>query len=218
MQPIKCVNMFSLGWKNIKAKWRLSGKRRHVGKEESHEMFTRTIQILEPTSNLQAQQFKAILDAGCYAGDLITFDVIITLGCIDKVQLCDEAVGVCLNGSMLRSIGTIVLRWEGVGLYKIFESRFYVVQGDSLAWQIILGAKTCATHNLLTAGAFGGSKRQVFYKKEKKDSAEDAARIEKYKKDVADNAERVERDKAARAAAKAQGQHGNGEGSSKDQN
>jgi hypothetical protein len=174
--------MLSLVWKNIKAKWRLSGKRRHVGKEvrlsliyqvyanagkESHEMFIRTIQILEPTSNLQAQQFKAILDAGCYAGDLITFDVIMTLGCIDKVQLCDEAVGVCLNGSMLRSIGTIVLRWEGVGLYKIFESRFYVVQGDSLTWQIILGAKTCATHNLLTAGAFGGSKRQVFYKKEK---------------------------------------------------
>jgi len=118
MQPIECVNMLSLVWKNIKAKWRLSGKRRHVGKEVRLSLI-----------------YQVYANAGKESHEMF--------------------------------ISTIVLRWEGVGLYKIFESRFYVVQGDSLTWQIILGAKTCATHNLLTAGAFGGSKRQVFYKKEK---------------------------------------------------
>ena len=133
-------------------------------------MFTRTIEIVESTSAVRSNKFKAVLDAGCHAGDLITSDVVTALNCMDKIQSCNEVIGMCLHGDGLKSIGTIVLRWEGVGFYKIFETRFHVVEGDSLAWQIILGAETCAAHNLLTVGAFGGSKRQVFSKKDKSKS------------------------------------------------
>jgi len=108
-----------------------------------------------------------VLDAGCHVGDLITSNVITALGFMDRVQPCDEVLGICLNGSLLKSNSTTTLRWQGVGFYKIFETYFHVVEGDFLAWQIILGAETCATHSLLTVGGFGGSKHQVFQRKGK---------------------------------------------------
>jgi hypothetical protein len=125
---------------------------------------------VELTSAVPSNKFKVVLDAGCHAGDLITSDVVVALNCMDKVQTCNEVIGMCLHGDGLKSIGTIVLRWEGVGFYKIFETRFHVLEGDCLPWQIILGAETCAAHNLLTVGAFAGSKRQVFPRKNKSKS------------------------------------------------
>lgn len=134
-------------------------------------MFTRTVQIVElSSSHYRNNNFKAVLDAGCHVGDLITSEVITALGFMDRVQPCDEVLGICLNGSLLKSNGTITLRWQGVGFYKIFETCFHIVEGDFLAWQIILGAETCATHSLLTVGAFGGSKHQVFQRKGKSKS------------------------------------------------
>jgi hypothetical protein len=138
-----------------------------VNNQESHETFIRTIQVLEPGSAHRSHKFKAVLDAGCLAGDLITLEVIAALGCMDKVQPCDEVLGICLHGDVLKSTGTIDLQWEGTGLYKLFKSRFHVVESRPLAWQIIVGAETCALHSLLTVGAFGGSKHQVFQKKGK---------------------------------------------------
>ncbi|KAE9371959.1 hypothetical protein N431DRAFT_339003 [Stipitochalara longipes BDJ] len=179
------------------------------------EAFTRTISILDPALAHRPNKFKAVLDTGCHAGNLITSEVVAALGCMDNVQPCNEVLGICLNGDVLKSTGTIELQWEGAGCYKILKSRFHVIEGNSLAWQIILGAETCASHSLLTVGAFGLSKHQVFPKKGKKHDPEDAARKDKHKQDVADNAERVARDKAEKKAAKDQQQRGNGEGSSR---
>jgi len=111
-----------------------------------------------------------MLDAGCHAGDLITWDVVAALGYTDHVRLHNEVIGMCLNGYPLRSIGTIDLQWEGLGFYKVFETSFHVVEGYSLPWQIILGAETCSRNSLLLVGAFGGTKRQVLPKKGKSES------------------------------------------------
>lgn len=175
-----------------------------------------------------------MLDAGCYAGDLITSEVITALGCMDKVQPCNEVVGICLHGDPLKSTGTIELLWEGSGLYKVFRTRFHVVDGDAFAWQIILGAETCASHSLLTVGAFGGSKHQVHPKGKSKSfslhrcissqgsltfselDARDKARMDSHKENIATNAERVKRDKAERKAKKDEQQRGNTGGSSGD--
>jgi len=146
-----------------------------------------------------------VLDAGCHAGDLITSDVVAALGYTDHVQQYNEVIGMCLNGYPLRSTGTIILQWEGSGFYKVFENEFHVVEGDSLPWQIVLGAETCSRNSLLLVGAFGGTKRQILPKKGKKDKSEDAARMEKHKKEVATNTERVKRDKKGREAARSGG-------------
>jgi len=140
---------------------------------ESSEIFTRIIQIWQQPLPDHCNQFKAFLDAGCYAGDLISSEVIAIIGCQDQVHPEDKIIGICLHGHPLRSLGTVVLRWEGVGFYKVFETLFHVVEGNSLPWQVILGANTCAKHNLLTIGAaaFGGSCTPVFPKKEKSEFA-----------------------------------------------
>lgn len=109
--------------------------------------------------------FKGILDTGCEAGDLISGEVVSALNLWSEVEFRHEVIGTCLNGSDLRSIGTLMLRVNGRGFRKIFNTRFYVVAGESLSWQVVLGASTCANHHLLQAGAYGS--RTVQPKKSK---------------------------------------------------
>jgi hypothetical protein len=137
--------------------------------QENGEVFIRTVQIWQFPSPVHTNYFKAVLDAGCYAGDLITSEVVAIVGCQNKVEACNEVIGMCLHGHPLRSTGTVVLQWEGVGFYKVFETRFHIIEGDCLPWQVILGANTCAKHGLLAVGvgAFGGSNIPVFPKKGK---------------------------------------------------
>jgi hypothetical protein len=183
--------------------------------------FTRTIRACDPATTHEAREFKAILDAGCDAGDVISLQVVSDLLLWDKVQLCDKVIGVCLHGHELKSVGTIVLRWEGKGFYKIFETRFHVIQGDSLPWQVILGAATCAEHHLLTAGAYGG-RRQILPARPKgepvqvqvsivkprlillAERAEHAIRKAEFEKEAAANMVRVNDDKKKKQAARIQ--------------
>jgi hypothetical protein len=55
----------------------------------------------------------------------------------NNIKTCNEFIGICLHGHELRSIGTVILRWEGQGFYKIFQEGFHVIAGESLPWQII---------------------------------------------------------------------------------
>lgn len=117
------------------------------------EMPTRTLRLGQ--SSQRTKIFKGILDSGCEGGDLISEEVISALDLWSEVECRHEVIGTCLNGSDLVSVGTIVLRVNGLGLCKIFNTRFYVVAGESLSWQVVLGASTCANHHLLKVGAYG---------------------------------------------------------------
>jgi hypothetical protein len=100
--------------------------------------------------------FKGILDGGCAVGDLISEEVVSGLNSWSEVEFDHKVIGTCLNGDDIHSIGTLVLRVDGEGLCKILDIKFYVVPGDSLPWQVVLGASTCAKHHLLKVGAYGG--------------------------------------------------------------
>lgn len=102
--------------------------------------------------------FKGILDTGCEVGDLISEEVVSALNLWSEVEFCHEVIGTCLNGGDLRSIGTLMLRVDGRSFRKTFRTRFYVIAGESLSWQVVLGASTCAHHHLFKASAYGGSR------------------------------------------------------------
>jgi hypothetical protein len=97
------------------------------------------------------------LDTGCEAHNLITTQVILDLGIIDRISLQNQTICTCLSGEELSSIGTISLRWKGKGFRKIFTTEFNVVEGGALPWEVILGAKTINEHSILKFAGFGGS-------------------------------------------------------------
>ena len=96
---------------------------------------------------------------------MITSEVVSSLGYTSKIQSCDKAIGICIDGHEIRSAGVVNIQWHVVGGYHIVESWFQVVEGESLPWQIVLGAETCIKYHLLTVGVFG--KVQVPHKKSK---------------------------------------------------
>ena len=124
-------------------------------RQDDQETFTRTVQIWSLTMPYAPKTSKAVLDAGCAVGDLVYARLIRNTGLWPYVHLKDEIIGICLNGTELHSVDTIMLRVEGRRMTKILDGCFYVVPGDKLPWEAILGASTCAEHHLLKAGAFG---------------------------------------------------------------
>jgi hypothetical protein len=115
--------------------------------------------VFDPTNEGKQHYFNAVIDTGCDGGDMVTPEVVSSLGYTSKVQICYKVIGICLNGHELRSTGTVSLKWHVIGSYKFVESRFHIVEGDSLPWQIVLGANTCNKYELFTVAAFG--KRQI---------------------------------------------------------
>jgi hypothetical protein len=105
------------------------------------------------------------LDTGCEVHNLITAQAVSELRMLDEVQALDEVICICLNGQELRSIGSIVLQWRGKGFRKIFNTRFHVVEEDTLPWEVILGAKTIHEHSILKFCGFGA--RCILPKKSK---------------------------------------------------
>ena len=95
------------------------------------------------------------LDTGCEASNLIGPHVIEALGISTPPEQNAAVIGVCLNGQELRSGGNITLKWRAKGFRKVFTTRFEIVAGQDLPWDIILGAKTIREHNILRFGGFG---------------------------------------------------------------
>lgn len=127
------------------------------------------VKVLNLTSVYSIDPIIAMLDSGCHAGDLITSECVASMRLTDKLQRCEKIIGVCLDGHYLRSIGSINLQYHIAGTYRINSSYFYVVEGESLPWQMILGVESCLKYFLLAPGAFGTS-RHILLKESKRKS------------------------------------------------
>jgi hypothetical protein len=108
---------------------------------------------------------KMILDTGCEAYNLITYQVVDNMHKAEEINGSAEPICICLNGETLASMGTINLRWKGRGFRKIFETTFHVIGGDNMSWQVILGAETIKRECILKFMGFGG--RTILPKKTK---------------------------------------------------
>ena len=95
------------------------------------------------------------LDTGCEVHNLITMQAVSELKMLAELQALDDVICICLNGQELRSTGSIMLQWRGKGFRKIFNTRFYIVEGDTLPWEVILCAKTIHEHSILKFCGFG---------------------------------------------------------------
>lgn len=103
-------------------------------------------------------ELKMMLDTGCEVYNLITWDAVNTLQLADEIISQTVNISTCLNGEPLSSIGTLVLRWKGKSFRKIFTTTFHIIDGVSLPWDVILGAKTIQEHGILKFAGFAGSK------------------------------------------------------------
>jgi hypothetical protein len=97
------------------------------------------------------------LDTGCEVHNLITLQAVYRLHMSDNMTIHNESICTCLNGEQLISMGTLVLRWKGKRFRKIFTTLFHVINGDSLPWDVILGAETIDEHCILKFAGFGGA-------------------------------------------------------------
>ena len=97
------------------------------------------------------------LDTRCEVHNLITLQAVHKLHMSDNVIIHNESICTCLNGELLISIGTVVLRWKGKRFRKIFTTVFHVINGDTLPWDTILGAETIYEHRILKFAGFGGT-------------------------------------------------------------
>jgi hypothetical protein len=97
-----------------------------------------------------------MLDTGCEAHNLITYQVVADILKAENIDRCAQPICICLNDETLVSMGTIKLCWKGRGFRKIFETTFHVIDGDSLPWQVILGAETIKKECILKFMGFGG--------------------------------------------------------------
>jgi hypothetical protein len=99
---------------------------------------------------------KMILDTGCEAHNLISYQVIDDMHKAENIIQSAQPICICLNGETLVSMGTIILRWKGRGFRKIFETTFHIIEDNDLPWQVILGAETIRKESILTFMGFGG--------------------------------------------------------------
>lgn len=97
------------------------------------------------------------LDTGCEKHNLITLEAVNKLAMSQKIAIDNQSICTCLNGEQLISMGTLVLCWKGKSFRKIFTTLFYVIDGDVLPWDIILGAETIYEHGILKFAGFGGA-------------------------------------------------------------
>jgi hypothetical protein len=97
------------------------------------------------------------LDTGCEVHNLITLQAVQRLRMSDNMIIYNESICTCLNGELLISMGTLVLRWKGKRFRKIFSTVFHVIDGDTLPWDTILGAETIHEHGILKFAGFGGA-------------------------------------------------------------
>ncbi|KAH8593913.1 hypothetical protein B0O99DRAFT_688343 [Bisporella sp. PMI_857] len=179
--------------------------------KEPGDPFLKTVKIFSSHINNYVES-KMRLDTGCEVYNLITLQTIHKLHMSDQVDICCEPICTCLNGEQLISMGTLVLRWKGKRFRKIFTTVFHVIDGNSLAWEVILGAETINEHSILKFAGFGGAS-PILPKKKKEEKAHAAARKQERDKRAAANDAQVDADIRAKEEAARQARS-NGDGSS----
>ncbi|CAG8955527.1 hypothetical protein HYFRA_00009480 [Hymenoscyphus fraxineus] len=145
---------------------------------------------MESRASGHYRDVKMQLDTGCQIHDLIPFEVVADLQLEKQITFNREEICLCLNGEHLSSIGTIEIRWKGKGFRKIFHTKFHVIEGTFLPWQVILGAETIDRHGILKFGGFAGGRSFLNKEKEGKyswdheieDKANRPAREEEHRK------------------------------------
>ncbi|KAE8450288.1 hypothetical protein EG329_006716 [Mollisiaceae sp. DMI_Dod_QoI] len=140
------------------------------------------------------------LDTGCEVHNLITLQAVHKLNMSDNIIIRDESICTCLNGDELMSVGTIVLRWKGKRFRKIFTTVFHVINGNSLPWDVILGAETIHEHSILKFAGFGGA-GPILPKKTKEEKAYAATRKRERDEKAAANDAKVDADIKAKEEA-----------------
>ncbi|KAH8592646.1 hypothetical protein B0O99DRAFT_597082 [Bisporella sp. PMI_857] len=140
------------------------------------------------------------LDTGCEVYNLITLQTVHRLHMSDKVIIYSEPICTCLNGEQLISMGTLVLRWKGKRFRKIFTTVFHVINGDSLPWEVILGAETIHEHSILKFAGFGGAS-PILPKKTKDEKVHATARKQERDRKAAANDAKVNADIRAKEEA-----------------
>jgi hypothetical protein len=113
------------------------------------------LEVSHPDKPNVKATLKAILDSGDEVGNLITEECIVALGLSSKVERDDKVIGRCTCGRNISSTGTLVLQLNGDRLSKLLELEFFVVRGDSLPWELFIGAESCYTYHFLKPGIFG---------------------------------------------------------------
>ncbi|PMD64633.1 uncharacterized protein K444DRAFT_659903 [Hyaloscypha bicolor E] len=162
-------------------------KRISKRKDAGGSPFIKTVKIYR--SEAQVIDVKMILDTGCEAYNLITYQVVDNMHKAEEINGSAELICICLNGETLASMGTINLRWKGRGFRKIFETTFHVIGGDNMSWQVILGAETIKRECILKFMGFGG--RTILPKKTKDERAREDQRRREHDEEVARNAAEV---------------------------
>ncbi|KAG9228432.1 hypothetical protein BJ875DRAFT_477476 [Amylocarpus encephaloides] len=177
----------TVAWKKVK---------RAFKDKEPSDPFLKTVKIFSTPLDCYVDS-KMRLDTGCEVHNLITLDVVRRLHLSDKVIIHSEPIFTCLNGEQFISTGAIVLRWKGKCFRKIFTTVFHVVNGDSLPWEIILGAETIREHSILKFAGFGGS-TPILSKMTKGEKAQADSRKQEHKKEAAANDAKVKADTGRR--------------------
>ncbi|KAL5331147.1 hypothetical protein ACEPPN_000676 [Leptodophora sp. 'Broadleaf-Isolate-01'] len=134
-----------------------------------------------------------VLDSGCDL-NMISARTLRDLLMFEYMDKNLEDLCVCLNGGNLSSIGTITLRWKGKQFRKIFTTTFHVIDGDSLPWQVILGADTIIEHGILKFAGFGGRRIPILPKTTKDEKKEKSKRKDNHRDEAAKNDAKVDAD------------------------
>ncbi|KAL5322064.1 hypothetical protein ACEPPN_010033 [Leptodophora sp. 'Broadleaf-Isolate-01'] len=168
--------------------------RRAFKVKEPGNPFLKTVKLFSLPLNTNIE-CKMVLDSGCDL-NLISARTLRDLLMIEYMDKNPEDLCVCLNGGNLSSIGTITLRWKGKQFRKIFTTTFHVIDGDgdSLPWQVILGADTIVEHGILKFAGFGGRRIPILPKKTKEEKKQRSKRSDKHREEAAENDAKVDAD------------------------
>ncbi|KAG4439976.1 hypothetical protein IFR05_004550 [Cadophora sp. M221] len=166
--------------------------RRAFKVKEQGNPFLKTVKIFSVHLNTHIE-CKMVLDSGCDL-NMISARTLRDLLMFEYMDENPDDLCVCLNGGNLSSIGTITLHWKGKQFRKIFTTTFHVIDGDSLPWQVILGANTIVEHGILKFAGFGGRRIPVLPKKTKEEKKERSKRHDKHREEAAKNDAKVDAD------------------------
>ncbi|KUJ20685.1 uncharacterized protein LY89DRAFT_666334 [Mollisia scopiformis] len=177
-------------WKQIK---------RVFKNKQPSDPFLRTVKIFSSHANGYVE-FKMRLDTGCEIHNLITLQAVHKLHLFDNTTIHNESICTCLNGEQLMSMGTLILRWKGKRFRKIFTTIFHVINGDSLPWDVILGAEAIREYSILKFAGFGGA-RPILPKKSREKKAYLTTRKREHNEKAATNDAKVDADIKAKEEA-----------------
>ncbi|KAH7350640.1 hypothetical protein BKA65DRAFT_549643 [Rhexocercosporidium sp. MPI-PUGE-AT-0058] len=166
--------------------------KRALKHKEPENPFLKTVKIFSVPLNIHIE-CKMTLDSGCDL-NLMSATTLRELLMFGNMNQYHDDLCVCLNGGNLSSIGTITLRWKGKRFRKIFTTTFHIIDGDSLPWDVILGADTIVEHGILKFAGFGSRRIPVLPKKTKDEKNKESKRKSKHQEEITANDANVEAD------------------------